>query len=254
MLQFNIDLSDTVNEFSLSDQDINSLSDYLLDRVVDEYVTQWERLIDDNLNTTRDEYKRAIYTDRPDQRTAIVGLTARESRLAMMIEAGKDAFDEKVGFEGSSKRHEKSNGGWYLTIPFRHATSENIMQLQVPGMGVSVLDLMKTGQTIGTQQLPEGFDEAQTHQLELNTGSVITYKHKAPIYEGLHRRNINSTLNEKRGGYFTFRRVSDKSDPDSWMHPGFTAHNFMDKALESSQLGEAVDNAVQDWLDKKFGD
>lgn len=254
MFNISFDISETVQEFSLQQVEVDSLSDYLLDRIVDEVMGKWEGLIDSSLNSTRDEYRRAMYTDRPDSKTAIIGLTARESKLAMMIETGADAFDEKLGFENSKLRHEKKDGGWYLTIPFRHATSEAIMSMMVPDMNVSVLDFMKTGGMMEQSNLPEPFDEIQTHQIKLNTGSLITYKHKAPIYEGMHRRDISSTINEKRGGYFTFRRVSDNSDPESWIHPGIQAKGLMEKAVEQSQLDLVVDNAVQDWLDTKFSD
>jgi len=254
MLDLKIDLSDTVSEFHLEKQEADGLSDFILDRVVYEYMSKWENLINVGLHGTRDEYKRGMYTERPDQHSAIIGLTSRESKLAMMIEAGANSWDEKLGFEGSDKKHIKADGvGWYLTIPFRHGTSEAIMEMESPGSGVSIIDLMKSGQTIGAGQLPEQFAEIQTHQMTMNTGSVITYKHKAPIYEGMHRRDISSTINEKRGGYFTFRRVSDKSDEQSWIHPGFVAHNFMDKALQATQIDKVVDSAVQDWLDTKFG-
>lgn len=253
MLNFAIDISDTLAEFNIRKADIDSLADYVLDRTVDEFMTQWEKLIDSGLNSTRDEYKRSIYTDRPDSRTAIVGMNSRDSKLALMIETGATVFDMKSGFENSSKKHPKKDGGWYLTIPFRHGSSEAIMQMMVSGMEVSVIDLMKQGETIGVQQLPEGENEPKTHQISLQTGPIITYKHKAPIYAGMSHKNMSSTLSEKRGGYFTFRRVSDKSDEQAWIHPGFGARNFMDKALQSSKLAEAVDNAVQDWLDVKFG-
>lgn len=252
MLNFSIDISETVQEFSLAKSDIDALVGYTLDRITDEYVTQWENLINSGLDNTRDEYKRAIYTERPDNNTSIIGLNSRESKLAVMIETGADAFDEKSGFYNSNKKHVTKNG-WHLTIPFRHGVSESIMEMMVPGTGVSVIDLMKTGATMGAGQLPQPFDEILTHNLQLNNGTLISYKHKAPIYEGMHRRNMNSTISEKRGGYFTFRRVSDKSDPEAWIHPGFVPHLFMDKALNLVQTGAVIDNSVQDWLDAKFG-
>lgn len=253
MLNFNIDLSDTAQEFHLGKGDIDALCNYTVDRVVDGFMEKWQDLVNGQLNSTRDEYKRAMYTDRPDERTAIIGLTARESRIPMMIEVGAEPFDEKIGFMNSDKKVAGIDGRWYLTIPFRHGSSEAIMEMMVPGGGVSVIDLMKQGGTVTQAMLPEPFSEAQTHRLELNTGSIITYKHKAPIYEGMHRQSIGSTQAENRGGYFTFRRVSDKTDPSAWIHPGFTPHLFMDKTLHDAQLGAIVDNAVQDWLDVKFG-
>ena len=254
MLSFSIDMGDTISEFSLGREETDSLCDYTLDRVVDEFMTQWETLINGDLRNTRDEYKKGIYTERPDPRTAIIGLNGREAKLAMMIEEGHEAFDEKAGFAASEKRHVKDDGeGWWLTIPFRHASSEAIMSMKVPGEEITVQDLMKQGATLGPEDLPAPFDETLTHSLQLNNGSVISYRHKAPIYEGMKRENINSVVTERRGGYFTFRTVSDKSDPEAFIHPGFTARKFMDRALNSDKLLKAADAAIQEWLDRKFG-
>lgn len=251
MLTFAIDLSDTIREFTLIPEEIDSMCDYVLDRTVDEIMMKWMDLVNGELHTTRDEYKRAMYSDRPDTRTAIIGLAARDSKLAMMIEVGAEAFDEKTGFANSDKKR-LTKEGWYLTIPFRHAISESIMGMDVPGMDTTVLDLMRTGATIGPEELPAPHDEILTHELKLNTGTLISYKHKAPIYAGMHRRNIASTMNEKRGGYFTFRRVSNNSDEQAWIHPGFRPHAFMDRALQQMEAGAVVDAAVQEWLDRKF--
>ncbi len=254
MLNFQIDISSTVSEFSLQKSEVDSLSNYLLDRVVDEYFSKWQDIVNNNLNSTREEYTRGMYSDRPDSYTAIIGLTARSSKLAMMIETGADSFDEKQGFANSPKKKIKKDGqGWYLTIPFRHGTSEAVMSAVIPESSTTILDFMKTGATVGSEQLPEPFNQIGANQLRLNTGSILTYKHKSPIHEGMHRRDISSTESEKRGGYFTFRRVSDNSDPEAFFHPGFTARNFMDEALNSADLGAAVSNAVQDWLDSKLG-
>lgn len=252
MINFAVDISDTIQEFQLQPAEITSVSDYLLDRMVDEVMGKWETIINANLHGTRDEYKRGMYTERPNDNTAIIGLNGRENKLAMMIEGGASVFDIKQGFERSEKRTEKEDGGWYLTIPFRHATSESIMDMQVPGMKSSVLDFMKQGNTMEQSTLPAPFDKIQTHSMSLNTGSILTYVHKAPIYEGMHRKDISSTQKEKRGGYMTFRRVSDKSDESSWMHPGFVARDFMGQAMQEADLSVLVDNAIQDWLDAKF--
>ena len=123
----------------------------------------------------------------------------------------------------------------------------------IPHTKTSVLDFMKQGNTLSSKNLPAQYDVKEIHSLALNTGTVIRYQHKAPIYEGMHRRDISSTDKEKRGGYFTFRRVSDKSDEQSWYHPGFEPHEFMERALSEAQIENIVGIAGQEWLDTKFG-
>ena len=85
---------------------------------------------------------------------------------------------------------------------------------------------------------------------EIQTANVVIpeYVHKSPKYQGLVKLDISSTEKETRSGYFTFRRVSDKSEPLSWIHPGFSAHKFMDKALDSVQVEVVADMAIDTFL------
>lgn len=79
---------------------------------------------------------------------------------------------------------------------------------------------------------------------------IPAYTHKAPQYQGLVRIDIASTDKENRGGYFTFRRVSDKSDPLSWINPGFEPRKFMDRALDEAQVFEVADMAIDEFLNQ----
>ena len=112
MLSFQFDISGIVNEFSLSKEDVRSLSNLILDRLVDEYMFNWENIVDSALDSTRDEYKKGMYSDRPDDMNAIIGLTSTQSKLAMMIEAGANVFDEKEGFSKSTKKKKRGKDGW----------------------------------------------------------------------------------------------------------------------------------------------
>jgi len=252
-LVISFDLSNKIQEFSLSPVEARTLSVYVLDRVVEEYMSKWQALVNTNLHSSRDEYKRAMYADRPNDKTAVIGLTSRDSKLAMMIEMGASAFDEKAGFEKSSLKTEKKDGGWYLTIPFRHAVGDEIMNVFAAGSKTTLLDLMKQGNTVTAADLPEGHNEAQVHSI-MGTPSnpLIEYTHKSPIFEGMKRYDISSTQKEKRGGYMTFRRVSDKSDPDSWFHPGFANKDLMGKALQEAQFAETFNSAVEEFINAKI--
>ena len=47
--------------------------------------------------------------------------------------------------------------------------------------------------------------------------------------------------------YNSFRRVSDKSDPSSWIHPGFTAANLAEKAFDNfeSKMQSVLEKAME---------
>jgi hypothetical protein len=48
---------------------------------------------------------------------------------------------------------------------------------------------------------------------------------------------------ESAGMYNVFRRVSDKSDPNSWIHPGFKSKDFL------SQVSNKIDEIFPKVLD-----
>ena len=79
---------------------------------------------------------------------------------------------------------------------------------------------------------------------------VPEYVHKAAKYEGLVRVKAESSEIEKRGNYFTFRRVSDTSDPNSWWNGGITAKHLMDRALEAAEIDKVASMAIDETLEQ----
>jgi len=254
MMPLNIDLSEVVEEFALTATQSMELSDVIIDRIVAEYTSKWENLVDNGLKGLRSTYKNAMYVDKKSSSEVIFGLREGENGLAMALEEGKAAWDEKPFFEASPRKHRKAMGdGWYLTVPFRHATPEAVAE---SGIFQSVLpkeiyDIAKNngGRRVSMAQLPEQYRQLGSRKEIVTASGVIPeYTHKAPKYLGLVRVNVSSTNKEDRGGYMTFRRVSDRSDPNSWIHPGFDAHRFMDKALDQADIYTVADMAIDNFL------
>ena len=253
MIPLDIDLSELIEEFELTADQALGLGSEIIDRIVAEYTTKWENLVDNGLQQTRTLYKKAMYVDRVSPTEVVFGLAAGDDGLALAIEEGKEAYDEKPFFAASSKRKQSIGGGWYLTIPFRYATPGAVAEA---GMFKGVLpneiyDISRSnkGKPIKGSQLPEPYNRVGSRkEIETARGIIPEYIHKAPKFQGLVRINIASTDKEKRGGYFTFRRVSNNSDPNSWIHPGFEARKFMDKALDESQIDTVADMAIDNFL------
>lgn len=254
-LPIRIDLSDIVAEFNLDENSANMLGAAIIDRVVQEYSSKWQNLINKELKQSREEYLRAVYIERPSSLEAVFGLSVRESPLALMVEEGASPFDEKPGFQKSSKAKQKKNGlGWYLTVPFRHATPQAIAESEIfkSIMPQSVYDLAKNAsKPLKRSDLPS------EHQIlgirkEINIPGlkVPEYVHKAAKYEGLVRVKAESSEIEKRGNYFTFRRVSDTSDPNSWWNGGITAKRLMDRALEAAEIDKVASMAIDETLEQ----
>lgn len=254
MIPIHLDLSEIVSEFALTGDQAEELGAGIISRIVTEYVSKWEDVVDKNLRQTRKIYKGAMYVNRTSPTEVIFGLSEGEHGLALAIEEGKDAYDEKPFFATSDKRKTKKIGdGWYVTVPFRHASpgavaESGVFQSILPK---EVYDIAKqnNGAPVRRGQLPAQFAQlGQRAQLQTAQGVIPAYTHKTPKYEGLVRLDISATKSEDRGGYFTFRRVSDKSDPLSWIHPGFKAHKFMDKALDEADIQTVASMAIDEFL------
>lgn len=243
-----IDLSEVASEFVMGEEEIKSLSRFILSSVADEYTREWEKLIGENLHSTRNEYLKGIFSEQPDDYNIIIGLTPRQSSLAMMLEEGATAFDIKEGMSKSDKKKISqtgpNKGKWYMSIPFKFATSEAVGEAGFSqNMPKPIEQLVKVAkEPLKLADIPGNFRV-------MGQNKTSGYNHKFNIFEGLKRSEIGSGQTEKRGGYVTFRRISEKSNKDSWIHPGFEALNLMDKATEDIDLERVVDMAVQEFLD-----
>jgi len=257
MIPLSIDISEVVQEFELTALQAEELGSSIIDRITAEYVNKWEGFVDKGLRQTRKLYKKAMYVDRLSPMTVEFGLQPGDDGLALAIEEGKGAWDEKPFFSKSPKRKTKIGGGWYLTVPFRHATPDAVAEAGAfkSVMPQEIYDIAKNngGRGIRANQLPSQYQVLGVRgEIRTTAGAVVpAYTHKAPQYQGLVRIEISSTSKEAdrgRGGYFTFRRVSDKSDPHSWYHPGLEARKFMDKALAASDIDRVAEMAIDNFL------
>lgn len=249
-LALNIDASDFIIQSSLSDDEIGGFKSLLLDRLADGFKEEWMNQVNENLHSTRPEYLRGIFVDRPSEDVVVMGVTARKSKLAVNLELGQEAFDEKQSFAQSSKRTMKKDGkGWYITIPFRFSTPTALGESSVFSnpLPLAVYKIAKNQTTgIKQSQLPIGLQTKGVREgLNSRGRSFQAYTHKSSLYEGLVKIKDKD---ENRSQYMTFRRVSDLSDPNSWIHPGFLPHNFLGKALDKTDVTSIVRKAKIDFF------
>lgn len=177
--------------------------------------SHWESIAQRKLTTTRADYLMGLSADGsvsfPDPFTGILTL---KGKWANMLESGFPPYDMKTGFQNGPRVKQKKDGGWYTTIPFRHRTPNT------------------TGSAVGGKAMPDDI-YAQARVLRAGTRlkgteanypartSWTGYQHKNGIYEGMVK-NQKAYDKAIQSTYFTFRRVSDKSDRQSWWHPGFS--------------------------------
>jgi len=250
-----IDINPVIQELQLSDEEINSLGRMLLDRVADVYMQKWEQLVDKNLHSTRQDYKAGMDFRYTSDLSASFVLEGKErSRLGLMIEEGASPFDIKKGMENSSKKTVKKDGGWDITVPFRHSTPEAIGEAAIfssklPERVYSVAKENK-GAAVQKEQLPSENQKLEIRpEIKTDEGIIPSYEHKSPIYQGLVK-----TTKKNHETYHTFRRISNNSDKNSWIHKGFTPHKFMEKALQEieNEIPEIIGTVKEEFFELKF--
>lgn len=245
MIPIKIDISQFINQFQVSKEEAQGLATSILNRLTISLKQGW---IDqaNSLKSSRNEYQRSIYIKRVDYKTAIVGLTGW---LPNAVENGMSPFDEKEGFSHSSKRKISirtvdgiRQRGWYLTIPFRQATPESIGESEAftGNMPREIYDIaknLKQGESISYGMLPEQQRILGIrHKVTSSSGQVYEdYTHKSPLFEGMIKGQ-----KQYHGSYVTFRRVSDKSDNNAFIHTGIESHSLCEKAVANWDVESIV--------------
>lgn len=251
MIPISIDISGIEDEFSLSDIQSDELAKSIIDKITVEYTNAWDNTVNNSLDKTRADYKRAMFVERSSNNEITFGLQAsKENPLPLMLEEGTPSWDEKEAFARSPKRKQSLGGGWYLTVPFRHSASEDAVGNFASKLPKVIKDIAKAkGSPLTVKDLPEQYRVKGVRKEFTEKGKVIPqYQHKAPQYQGLTRIEASSGEEKSRGKYMTFRRVSSNSDPDSWIHPPMFARKLMDKALDVADISTVADRAIDDYL------
>lgn len=241
---FHVDLSKVQDIYQLDRSQMDGFRNMVVGRLAQRYVRDVIAMANSELRQTRSEYVRSISVDNPSVGVAIVELNGM---LPNMLEHGASPFDMKEGFMHSSKVHQKLDGGWYLTIPFGHATPFTTGDFSTLG------DPMPTEVYEKVKDLPAGRSLADDGDLPrlgareriVTEGRVFdAYMRKHSPYEG-----IQKSTRENHSSYTSFRRVSDKSDPNSWIYTGLTARNFFGRAYNEHRLMHEVDIARDIFID-----
>lgn len=249
-----IDISDFVSTWQLTIAETELFVYNVLDEVGGRFAEAWKKKAGEELKQTRQEYQRAIYIEKPTDDSIVIGLSGW---MPNAVEKGLEPFDMKEGFSRSWKRKPayRKNGstGWYMTIPFRHGTpgivGESAIFSSVMPSGVYKIaktTLQAQDSSLKVTDLPAEFQIKGIRKEVINNISkqiFPEYQHKNSIYEGMQKSSM-----EGHSQYVTFRRVSDKSDPNSWIHSGIVAHNLMGKTLDSFPIERIISQVKEDFL------
>ena len=235
-----IDFSDVNQEFGLNTLEEEKLIDYAIKALAAAYLRSWDALAKRKLKSTRDIYRSGLSIHSSGIGEANVKL---KGVLPNMIEQGASPFDMKVGFLRSSKVKINRNGSPYITIPFRHAIPGSLGESAafanvMPG---EIYSLAKVGR-VKESDVPDEYKDSYRPTIDYDNKFFEEYQHKSSIYAGMKR--IQTGL--RSGQYIVFRRVSEKSDSNAFIHPGIDAFNLSEEALESSDIPGIVDRATDE--------
>lgn len=258
-----IDTRSLSDEFNLTQRQADNLVSNAVKHVIAVIAKNWESQAMNNLHQTRQQYVKSLIVGEEGRFTGYVMLVGK---LPNMIESGCGPFDEKSGLLNSSKVKHTKTGKPYITVPFRVGTPGIIGESEVfssimPEEIYSVVrkkdsqlsqlgGKVASGKGLGFNDIPEEYREPTIRPEVVNekTSEVFeTYKRKSSIYLGMMREE-KTYENTTQGTYVTFRRVSENSDSNSFIHTGLVARNLATRAIEQTNVPMEVDRATDNYL------
>lgn len=247
MIPIKIDISSVIDKFNLDQTQSDQLANAVVKRISGAFAQAMAASAKRKLKSPQ-AFIDAIKVSLISNNKASVELIGF---LANAQNEGKSPFDMKIGFGNSAKRKHKKDGGWYLTIPFRIATPNAVATSSIFSgkMDNSVYNLAKklnVRQSLPKGSLPSAHSDTKFRPaIETTDGRFEAYKHKAPLLEGLTK-----TGGGGNSQYMTFRRVSDKSDTDSWIHTGIIAKHIHLDAMKDLDIGSETKMVIDKFLDQ----
>lgn len=263
-MQYVIDTRDILavgREFDLTKEQVSDMIDFVIKELTATVAENWKKVAQQSLHRTRQQYINSLYVGDEGKYTGFVQL---RGSLPNMIEDGCDPFDMKVKMLTSSKAKRKKDGGLYFTVPFRWAvpTAEGDNSAFSGVLPVSVYNIIKkspssitglggvivSGRALKIGELPQQFQIPKSRApIITESKTFLEYKHKTSLLAGLVRsgKDYESTSS---GKYATFRRISDLSDPLSWIHRGFQAKRLAERAIEMTDINMEVNRNTDRFL------
>lgn len=255
-----VNIDDLIDELSLPDNVADLIVANTVDAVTLEIYRQWRLEATNGLTSTRNDYLNGLQIINNNLFSKTIKLNGIFNN---MLETGFSPFDMKEGYKKSSKvkysTHVDKQGNitmkWYLTIPFRHGIPTTIGDNAAFSgiMPDEIYDVVKSrmsGDGLRKSEIPSPYDIPQSRaaiNIPSKNISIPEYKHKHSIYEGLQKTTA-AYGKVTQNTYMSFRRVSENSDPDSWIHKGVSAYNFLQKAISATDVGTVSENAVDKTL------
>lgn len=268
MKPISIDIAPLISAVPFREGLATALGSAILSNLTVEIYKRWQAEAGKALRSTRKQYINSINIQNTGKYENTIFLTGR---LPNMIENGVSAFDLKVGLLNGQKSKVGKNGVRYNTVPFRFATPNAVGEsdafssvmpnevYEVAKQLEATITQMGMGTSYGGKltNVPSPYDTATIRpkivddSSELQVEQLEAYQRKFSIFASMIR-NEKIYEKAKQSQYVTFRRVSEKSAPNAFIHKGIKAYNLANKALESTNVAGVVMDTRNKTL-KSFG-
>lgn len=192
--------------------------------VAEEARREWSRIAQARLHSTAGMYINSLTVRHRASYSEVI----LKQKLPNMMENGASPYDLKVGMLASPKAKTSKDGHPYMSIPLPLKAPGGGRRMDMPPVIPRGIYKIVSQSPYGkTTKLPLRFENyGKRTRLSPDPAKWSAYTWKASPFEGIKRM---PTASEGKSHYNTFRRVSTKSDPSSWVHPGFKALHLMDQ-------------------------
>lgn len=258
-----IDGSALQQQFALSGDQIESICDNIAKTLAARYAQQLEQEANNALHSTRRRYIQNVHVVDSGRMEGMVILDFSKDPLIRMLEQGASAFDEKEGLLRSAKAKIGRNGGRYITVPMRWGAPTTLGESdvftgilpkevhQVAKNKPAVIPVSGGGMRtagLSSKEIPSPFNAVKSRPtITDSAGKVLfeEYKHKTSLFQGVSRKVDPAT---GQNTYNSFRRVSENSDKDAFVHPGIEQYNLVQRALDNFDQTQTVSIALDQEL------
>lgn len=150
-------------------------------------------------------------------------------------------FDLKPYFEQSAHAKPTKNGGWYLRVPIGNRASE--FRRAYGRKQFDIISHIQFGQTAG-----QDANRARFQKILSNAGGLMS----SPLAYQWKSTNVTRLPigNGARGRYVSFRTVSDKSDPNSWIIGRKSLEESINNNTSTEEEAKAVAEVISSAIDR----
>ena len=260
-----INTADILDQFYISRTDLENMYDNIAKGLALSFYYKWEQEVSNTLKSTKMQYLQNMRLVDSGRMEGTVMLDYSKNFLIQKLEEGAAAFDMKPGLMASPKAKVGKGGKRYITIPMRWATpgavgESELFSSQMPkeiykvakGLGGG-RDIPGGGRESGPlkrSSIPEQYQSLGPRPaINDESGKKLfeSYTHKNSIYEGIVKKTDGVTAQSM---YMSFRRVSENSDSNAFIHPGFKQGDFMQKAYANFDLQGELQQQIDGELSK----